>query len=125
MYRYANPNPSNRTTDDCLVRALAIIMGISWEQAYDDLHYYGKLIHDMPNKDTTLTMYLRDRGYNRYILPNNCPACYTVREFANEHPEGKYILLTSTHAVPVIDGDYYDTSDSGDEIPVYYWKKER
>lgn len=125
MYRYANPNPSLRNTDDCLVRTLSIIMGISWEEAYDALHYYGKLIHDMPNKDSTLSLYLKEKGFKRYILPTNCPMCYTIREFAEDNPVGEYILLTSGHAVPLINGVYFDTSDSGEEIVSYYWKKER
>ena len=124
MYRYLNVNPSNRTTDDCLIRAIAIIFGISWEKAYTDLCNYGLLIHDMPNKDSTLSLYLRERGFKRYVMPD-CPACYTIREFAEEHPYGDYILLTSGHAVPLINGTYYDTTDSGDEILTYYWKEEK
>ena len=41
-----------------------------------------------------------------------------------DNPEGKYLLATGTHVVTVIDGDYYDTWDSGDEIPIYYFTKE-
>lgn len=122
MYVYANVNPSMRNTDDCLIRTIAIIFGISWEQAYTDLCNYGMLIHDMPNKDSTLSLYLRERGFVKQIMPN-CPACYTIREFAKEHPVGEYIVLTSNHTVPVIDGDYYDTADSGDEIVSYYWTR--
>ena len=124
MYRYANPNPSKRVTDDCLIRTIAIIMGISWEEAYTALCNYGMLIHDMPNKDSTLSVYLKEKGFRRYVMPD-CPACYTIAEFADEHPVGEYIVLTSNHAVPVIDGNYYDTSDSGNEIVSYYWTKER
>ena len=29
----------------------------------------------------------------------------------------------SGHVVAVIDGNYYDTWDSGDKIPIYYWYK--
>jgi hypothetical protein len=29
------------------------------------------------------------------------------------------------HTVCVIDGDWFDTFDSGAEMPVYYWEKER
>ena len=124
MYKYAQINPSGRNTDDCLIRTIAIIFGISWEKAYTDLCNYGLLIHDMPNKDTTLSLYLKERGFKRYTLPNDCPACTTIREFAEDHPYGDYIFLTSNHAVPLINGNYYDTSDSGNEILSYYWVKE-
>jgi len=125
MYRYANPNPIGKVTDDCLVRTLSIIMDIPWEKAYMDLCNRGLMIYDMPNQDATLSLYLREKGYTRHIIPNECSVCYTVADFAREYPEGKYIVLTSGHAIPVIDGDYYDATDSGRLIPQYYWKKER
>jgi hypothetical protein len=34
------------------------------------------------------------------------------------------MLATGTHVVAVIDGNYYDTWDSGDEVPIALWKKE-
>jgi hypothetical protein len=40
-------------------------------------------------------------------------------------PEGEYLLSIAGHVVYAEDGRYYDTWDSGGEIPHYYWKKER
>ena len=34
----------------------------------------------------------------------------------------KYLIGTGSHAVAVIDGDYYDSWDSGNEIPAYFWR---
>lgn len=36
---------------------------------------------------------------------------------------GRYLLALDQHVVAVVDGDYYDTWDSGNEIPIYYWMK--
>ena len=47
-----------------------------------------------------------------------------MADFAAEHPSGTYILALSGHVVCVMDGDYYDTWDSGGEVPLYYWRKE-
>ena len=44
--------------------------------------------------------------------------------FGRDHPQGLYVLATGTHVITVIDGDYYDSWDSGDKIPLYYFKKE-
>jgi len=44
--------------------------------------------------------------------------------FCEDHPYGTYIVGTGTHAIACIDGNYYDTWDSGDESPLFYWKKE-
>lgn len=123
MYQHINVNPSGRETDDCVVRAIAVLFGISWEDAYWDLCQVGGLIHDMPNKDSVISFYLRNKGFEREVISRDCPACYTIRDFCEDHPYGRYILLTSGHAVAVINGTYYDTSDSGNEIPMMYWKE--
>jgi len=124
MFRKINVNPTGKQTDDCVVRAIAVLMGISWEKAYMALCQRGLLIYDMPNKDATVALYMKDKGYKRHIISNDCPVCYTIRDFCREYPTGKYLVLTGNHAVAVIDGQYYDASDSGMEIPVYYWVEE-
>lgn len=50
---------------------------------------------------------------------------YTVNDFCIDHPNGTYILAIDGHVVCVTDGYYYDSWDSGDEIPIYYWIKEQ
>lgn len=79
---------------------------------------------DMPSSNAVWGAYLKSLGFKRYIIPNECPDCYTVSDFAKEHSSGVYILATGTHVVTVKDGDYYDTWDSGKEIPIYYFVKE-
>ena len=48
----------------------------------------------------------------------------TVEEFCRDHPQGTYILAIDGHVVCAVDGDYLDTWDSGEEVPMYYWEKE-
>lgn len=81
-------------------------------------------MYDMPSSNAVWGAYLADMGYRRYVIPDTCPACYSVKQFCIDNPKGKYLLATGTHAVTVIDGDYYDTWDSGDEVPIYYFTKE-
>lgn len=76
----------------------------------------------MPSADAVWGHYLQMQGFKPFLLPSNCPRCMTVREFANKFSSGTYIIGTGSHAVAVIDGDYYDSWDSGDEIPSYFWK---
>lgn len=48
----------------------------------------------------------------------------TVERFSNENPEGTYILsMPERHVVTVIDGVYFDSWDSGNEIPIYYFAR--
>lgn len=78
---------------------------------------------DMPSANYVWGSYLRRCGWNRSAIPNSCPDCYTVADFAAEHPDGTYILAMATHVLCVENGDWLDTWDSGDEVPLYYWQK--
>lgn len=121
MWRYFNPNPCGKSTSDCAIRAVAKATGQDWGAAYIKLCAIGYDQCDLPNADYVWGAYLRDLGFRRRSLPDS--DCYSVRDFAADHPCGTYVLATGTHAVTVVDGDYYDAWDSGDAIPIYYWRK--
>lgn len=80
------------------------------------------MLSDMPSANAVWGAYLKDNGFSRYIIPDEYMTC-TVSEFANNHPEGVYILALSGHVIAVIDGNYYDTWDSGAMTPIYYWRE--
>lgn len=124
MYVYLNLNPENKTVGDCTVRAISLAMDQEWADTYADLTMVGRFLYDMPSSNSVWGEYLLLNGFRRHIIPNTCPACYSVRQFARDYPVGTFILATGSHVVTVIDGNYYDTWDSGDEIPIYYWRKE-
>ena len=48
---------------------------------------------------------------------------YTVEEFSADHQNGVFVLGLDGHVVTVVDGFYWDTWDSGQEIPIYYWER--
>jgi len=76
----------------------------------------------MPSANVVWISFLQDMGFRKHIIPNNCPSCYTIQDFCNDHPKGLYVVGTGTHVVAVLNGRYYDSWDSGDEIPVFYLK---
>ena len=47
----------------------------------------------------------------------------TIKQFCLANPKGVYTIGTGTHAVTVIDGNYYDIWDSGDEKVLYYFER--
>ena len=124
MFIPTNPNPLGVHTSDCVIRALAIAQDQSWEQTYIELSMQGFVMGDWGNANIVWSAYLKDRGFKRYAIPNTCPHCYCVKDFCEDHPQGTYILATGTHVVAVIDSNYYDLWDSGNEVPQYYWEKE-
>lgn len=118
-----NPNPVGLKVGDCVVRALSKALGQDWEQTYIDLCVEGCLRCDMPSANAVWGAYLRRKGFEREIIPNTCPDCYTVENFCADHPNGTYILALDGHVVSVVDGQYYDTWQSGREVPIYYWHR--
>lgn len=123
MFIYFNANPVLNIVEDCVVRAISVLTNRPWEVVHDDICYKSGLMYDMPESNAVWGAYLKDLGYVRGELPDTCPICYTVLEFCKDHPKGKYLVATGSHVVAVVNGDYYDTWDSGDEVLVYYWRK--
>ncbi len=123
-YIHSNPNPTNKQCGDCVVRAFAIATDSDWDTAYLKLVLRGYVMRDMPSSNSVWDAQLLNEGFVREIIPNTCPYCYTIKDFCKDHPYGTYVLGTGSHAVAIIDGDYYDAWDSGDEIPTYFYRKE-
>lgn len=123
MYKFYNNNPKGKLVGDCSIRAISLALGQPWEKTYKDICSIGLDVCDMPSANAVWGLYLQDHGYKRQIIPNTCPDCYSIREFCFDHPNGLYIPCTGSHVTVSVDGDLLDTWDSGDEMPVYYWKR--
>lgn len=124
MWKFYNPNPAGRMVGDCSVRAISKALDISWEEAYAQTSSNGYLMCDMPSSDAVWGAVLRERGFSRHAVPNSCPACYTIQEFAKDHPEGIYVVATGGHVATIRDGILFDSWDSSMETVAYYWAKE-
>lgn len=122
-FKNYNPNPQNNLVIDCTVRAISKATGQSWDETYIGLAVQGYEAKDMPNSNFVWGQYVKTLGFRKAPLPNTCPDCYSVKQFCRDYPRGTFLLATGNHVVTVVDGDYYDTWDSGDEIPVYFWVK--
>ncbi len=123
MFVYWNPNPRGRNVGDCTVRAISKATGQSWEETFAGLCVEGFALGDMPSSDDVWGEYIRHLGFHRRLIPND-PDGFTVRDFCEEFPSGTFILALSGHVVAVVDGNYFDSMDSGDKFPTYYWTKE-
>ena len=118
-----NPNPLNLSVGDCTIRAISRVTGMDWKETYLRLLIQGYIMYDMPSANRVWEEFLKSLGFSKYLLPDSCPNCYTVKDFCQDFPVGEYILGTGEHVIAVIDGNYYDSWDSGNEIPLYYFER--
>lgn len=123
-WKQFNNNPVNRSVGDCSIRAVSVALGVDWETAYALIALNGYLMGDMPSSNSVFGAVLRQHGFSRYAIPNTCPDCYTINDFADENPHGVYVVGTGNHVVTIKDGVVWDSWDSRSESPIYYWHKE-
>lgn len=123
MYAEYNNNPQNKRVGDCVIRAIAKALGKDWNEVYIDLSMEGYKQADSFQSMAVWGKYLKDNGWQQMLVPDTCPACYTVKQFCNDNPQGYYILVGNSHVICAIDGAYFDTWDSGDETVIYFFKR--
>ena len=109
-----NPNPNNnKKANDCTIRAYCAAEKLEWDDAYDIACKCGKNLGYMPNDSVTVKHICEEEfGYTRKKLAKD-ERGMTVNEFAIKHPEGTFFVEVAKHLVAVIDGNYYDSWDSG------------
>jgi hypothetical protein len=120
MYIHFNGNPCSMNIGDCVIRAISIVTGYSRHKVYAGLCLQGFPCTIWGNNNAVWADYLRYLGFKWYTAYGE----QTVSEFAANHPAGRFVIGTGTHAVAVVDGRYIDSWDSGQEIVQYYFKKE-
>ena len=123
MYRYYNPNPAGRTVGDCAIRAVSKALNITWDEAFDLVTDAAKKMADMPSSDSVWGAVLRKNGFYREGIPNTCPDCYTAKDFCWDNPVGVYVLGFGGHTATVVDGILYDSWNSSNEIPQFFWSR--
>ncbi len=121
--RFQN-NPAGRNVGDCSVRAVSVALGIDWETAYALIAANGFQMNDVMSSNSVWGSVLRQHGFYRHAIPNTCPDCYTMERFAEDHPEGVYVVGTGNHVATILDGWIMDAWDSSMEVPVFYWQQE-
>ena len=121
-YIYANPNPKHKLTNDCVIRAISLATRRPWNEVFWDLTLEAfDMKESCLDNNAVWGSYLERRGFSKHHISDSCPMCYTLRQFCEDNSKGVFVVGTGTHAVAVIDGDFYDIFDSSSVIPLYYF----
>lgn len=105
MYKFYNANSKGKFVNDCVIRAISVAEGKTWDETYDELSELaqkdGILLDDVEFVEDYL-----DRRYKRV-----CHYSKTIGEFINEFPKGIYLLTMDGHITVVRNGCLIDTFD--------------
>lgn len=97
MYKYYNANTYGHDIEDCTIRAVSVAEGISWDKAYRKLSDYARERGLMISSVESIEEYLDD-NYERICEPDITSCDTTVGEFAEENPEGTFLVtMPRTH----------------------------
>ena len=81
---------------------------------------YTRIYNERPSKlKSCVGSIFKSQGFTREVISDEC----TVKDFCRDHTDGVYVLGTGTHAIAVVDGKYCDAWDSGNEQPIYLYKR--
>ena len=98
MYKYYNANTQGRFVNDCVIRAISVAEGKTWDDTYDDLSKIAKrngiLLDDVDFIDPLLN-YRYDRIPFRHKS--------TVGDFIASNPTGIYLVTMRGHITVIRD----------------------
>lgn len=128
-FRIENPNPEwakkrgyvwDRA--DCSIRALANAISCSWVESFDYLTVKARRDFNVCNDFC---------GFRKWVVEGGavwkpCKAVkgesrMTVREFAEKHPNGRYVVQIASHFTACVDGVILDAWNCGAKCVVGYY----
>lgn len=105
MYKFYNANARGNFVNDCVIRAISVAEGKSWDETYNELSGIAQKEGILLDDVNFVEDYLDDR-YER--VPH---LAKTVGEVIEEFPVGTYLVTMNGHITVIIDGTLYDTFD--------------
>lgn len=105
MYKFFNANSHGNFVNDCVIRAISVAEGKTWDETYKELSTIAQKDGILLDDVNFVEDYLDDR-YKR--IPH---LSKTVGEVIEEFPIGTYLVTMNGHITVIIDGILYDTFD--------------
>lgn len=116
MWKFYNANVKGNNVNDCVIRAISVAEGKSWDDTYEKLsdiaQHEGVLLDDVEFVERYLD--------NKY--PRTCHYNQTVGEFLNGHKKGIFLITMQGHITVIKNGVLYDTFDCRNRKMWCAWK---
>lgn len=125
LFHYYQPNKkdSKDNHDDCVIRGISRVNNLVWTDALSALVTYSLKLWNMPSSREVYGAYLKDHEFEYHGISNKKGTKRpTVWSFTKDHPQGRYLLNVANHVVAVVDGEYWDTWDSGEKCLYGYYE---
>ena len=117
-FEYLNVEPSGVKKNDCVTRAIKLASGLPYEEVRKKLFFSAKLL-DCPKLCPTCYSFFIQQVLGG--VPKNCDGM-TVGEFADEHPNGTYLIRIQGHLLCIVDNTIYDLWDNRYRYCDLAWK---
>ena len=128
MYKYYQPNEKDLKDKygDCVIRALTKVLGMSWLEVFDEITPLSREMQIPFNCKPCYEKYLTEVKGFKYVGISNSKGSKrpTVESFSKTNNHGTYLVKVANHVVAIVDGNYYDTWDSGHKSLYGYWVKQ-
>lgn len=117
---YYNANTDGNNISDCVTRAIMLATGCKYADIRRKLYHISKLFNCTKLCHCCYKHLLENVfNYKRVFCKG-----MTVKQFAELHPFGKYIIRIPYHLTTIIDGVLYDTFNCLDGLCDIVWKVE-
>lgn len=118
-WQYYNCNPLHREVNDCVIRAISLAEGRSWDETYTILSNLALKEAIILDDSLFVEKYLNSK------YRSLCPKCkgsrITVGEFVNNNPKGTFLITVKGHITCAIDNCVMDTWDCRDKLIWGVW----
>ena len=131
-FRYHNANPKDRRTGDCVLRAISLSTGKSWDEVLDDLVEIAHKYKIMVNDPSCYDRYLQSLGFTKMKQPRKADNTkYTGSEFCEYLKRfriGEYDVVAHIggyHIIAIVDHKIVDIWNSTGKTIGNYWIRRR
>lgn len=128
MLRFRFDRRHTQERNDCTVRTLSLVTGLSYEKAYEILEYYGRRPNRGFHWDFIMQVLKQDfkKEFELYSQSNiengRYKKYYTVKDLTTlpKFKKGSYAILVREHVFSMIDGVIVDTFRHGKKRKVVH-----